>query len=563
MQRRAHDPRRHRRPTIVVDLLRHLEPADRPDGRRLDPAHADGAPDDRHRPGAALRRRQGDDRVPDRPRHGRRTCTSARRARASRSAPTPTGRSSIDPEDIPSIEESALTPTELPFTAGRLRPAAGARARADARDRRRRVGRREVRDQRAAVGDRRRHAAARRDARGQGPLVGGRGVDQGGPGHRQDRRRADRPRRVRDRRLRLRTSRACYSHQKATGHVVARASRGLQQDVRDRPPRRAVGVRPPRAAARRSTSASRRSARCSSRPPAGSGRSGTSPTRSLLEEYGDRVTRREAEWESRWWSPIINAEHLAMRDRAGDGRPVGVRDVRRHRSRRARRRPALAMRQMDVAVGRVVYTPLLTPSGGFRQDLTIMRLDDDRFRVVTGGAYGMSRPQVVHATTCPRTARRRSTTRPAPGARSACGARGRATSSSIVTADDVSHEGFPFATLRGRSRSARAGAGLADLLRRRPRLGAVRADRAGRAAVGHRRRGRRSRTASIPVGHRRLRHHRAAREGLPRLRRRARGRVQRRRGRDGLGQGQGRRTSSARRRTSRHREEEPAASCAR
>ena len=26
---------------------------------------------------------------------------------------------------------------------------------------------------------------------------------------------------------------------------------------------------------------------------------------------------REAEWESRWWSPIINAEHLAMRDRAG------------------------------------------------------------------------------------------------------------------------------------------------------------------------------------------------------------------------------------------------------
>ena len=29
-----------------------------------------GPPDDRHRPGAAVRRRQGDDRVPDRPRHG-------------------------------------------------------------------------------------------------------------------------------------------------------------------------------------------------------------------------------------------------------------------------------------------------------------------------------------------------------------------------------------------------------------------------------------------------------------------------------------------------------------
>src|SRR5207245_10662545 len=34
---------------------------------------------------------------------------------------------------------------------------------------------------------------------------------------------------------------------------------------------------------------------------------------SLLEEFGDRVTRRSAEWDARWWSPIINAEHLAMR----------------------------------------------------------------------------------------------------------------------------------------------------------------------------------------------------------------------------------------------------------
>src|SRR5439155_9921739 len=36
----------------------------------------------------------------------------------------------------------------------------------------------------------------------------------------------------------------------------------------------------------------------------------------LLDEFGDRITRREAEWDARWWSPIINAEHLAMRDRA-------------------------------------------------------------------------------------------------------------------------------------------------------------------------------------------------------------------------------------------------------
>ena len=38
--------------------------------------------------------------------------------------------------------------------------------------------------------------------------------------------------------------------------------------------------------------------------------------RGLLEDYGASVNGREAEWDSRWWSPIINAEHLAMRDRA-------------------------------------------------------------------------------------------------------------------------------------------------------------------------------------------------------------------------------------------------------
>jgi glycine cleavage system aminomethyltransferase T/glycine/D-amino acid oxidase-like deaminating enzyme len=110
----------------------------------------------------------------------------------------------------------------------------------------------------------------------------------------------------------------------------------------------------------------------------------------LLEEYGDRITRREAEWESRWWSPIINAEHLAMRDRAGmvDLTAFSIFDVTGPGALCVVQR--VAMRQMDVAVGRVVYTPVLLPAGGFKADLTIMRLDEQVFRVVTGGAYGMS-----------------------------------------------------------------------------------------------------------------------------------------------------------------------------
>jgi glycine cleavage system aminomethyltransferase T/glycine/D-amino acid oxidase-like deaminating enzyme len=110
----------------------------------------------------------------------------------------------------------------------------------------------------------------------------------------------------------------------------------------------------------------------------------------LLDEYGDRINRREAEWESRWWSPIVNAEHLAMRDRAAmfDLTAFAIFDVTGPGALETVQK--VSMRQMDVAVGKVVYTPVLSPSGTFKSDLTVMRLGHDRFRVVTGGAHGMA-----------------------------------------------------------------------------------------------------------------------------------------------------------------------------
>ena len=108
----------------------------------------------------------------------------------------------------------------------------------------------------------------------------------------------------------------------------------------------------------------------------------------LLEEYGDRVMDRPNEWDARWWSPIINAEHLAMRDRVGlvdltafsifDFGGPGALDFMQR----------MTVNQMNVPVGRAVYTPLLTPQGGFRSDLTVIRTDEDAFRVITGGAMG-------------------------------------------------------------------------------------------------------------------------------------------------------------------------------
>ncbi len=167
----------------------------------------------------------------------------------------------------------------------------------------------------------------------------------------------------------------------------------------------------------------------------------------LLEEFADSIAEREAEWDSRWWSPVINAEHLAMRERAGifDLSAFCVFDVIGPGALEAVQRTA--MRQMDVALGKVVYTPVLTPSGGFRADLTIMRLADDHFRVVTGGAHGMADlkwfadhlPEDGGAQIFDLTSSWCTLGLWGPRARDIL---------AQTTSADVSHEGFPFASCR-------------------------------------------------------------------------------------------------------------------
>src|SRR5262249_27036019 len=109
----------------------------------------------------------------------------------------------------------------------------------------------------------------------------------------------------------------------------------------------------------------------------------------LLERYADQLMERPGEWESRWWSPIINAEHLAMREAAGlfDLSAFAILDVTGPGALHAMQRVAVA--QMHVPVGRVVYTSFLDEAGGFRADLTVMRLGPRHFRVVNGGATGV------------------------------------------------------------------------------------------------------------------------------------------------------------------------------
>jgi len=167
----------------------------------------------------------------------------------------------------------------------------------------------------------------------------------------------------------------------------------------------------------------------------------------LLKEFGERVMPREAEWEARWWSPLINAEHLAMRERAGivDLSAFAIFDVTGPGAEAAL--DALCVARLDVPVGRVVYTPLLNGAGGIYADLTIMRLGEQHFRVVTGGGMGMRDKQWF------------SQHLPADGSAQLFDATGAWTTIGVwgprardlvqaATASDMSHAGFPFATCR-------------------------------------------------------------------------------------------------------------------
>jgi glycine cleavage system aminomethyltransferase T/glycine/D-amino acid oxidase-like deaminating enzyme len=169
--------------------------------------------------------------------------------------------------------------------------------------------------------------------------------------------------------------------------------------------------------------------------------------RRLLAKYGDRVMPRRFEWDSRWWSPIINAEHLAMRESVGmvDLSAFAVFDLAGSCALDTMQR--LCAVQMNVPVGRVIYTSLLNPAGGIKADLTVMHLGPNHFRVVTGGADG-PRDKKWFLDHLPDDGAVQLTDLTSSWATLGLwGPRARDVISSI-TDDDVSNEGFPFATCR-------------------------------------------------------------------------------------------------------------------
>jgi glycine cleavage system aminomethyltransferase T/glycine/D-amino acid oxidase-like deaminating enzyme len=237
-----------------------------------------------------------------------------------------------------------------------------------------------------------------------------------------------------------------YGHQRTTGHVTARAQEGFNKMYGIVHPAeqwesgRPVRVSPVYARERQLGAVFYETAGWE-RP------FWYESNRDLLERYEGRLMDRGAEWESRWWSPIINAEHLAMREAAGlfDLSAFAVLDVTGPGALAAMQRVAVA--QMHVPAGRVVYTSFLDEAGGFRADLTVMRLGPRHFRVVTGGATGMTDLKwLVDHLPADGTAHVADLT----SAWTTLGLWGPRARDIVqkLTADDVTNAGFPFGTCR-------------------------------------------------------------------------------------------------------------------
>ena len=102
----------------------------------------------------------------------------------------------------------------------------------------------------------------------------------------------------------------------------------------------------------------------------------------LVERYD--LSERDVEWDNRWWSPITIGEHLNLRENCGVVDLSAFQIYELEGPGAVEYADRLAVNKVDVPVGRSIYTPWLTADGGFHSDLTMMRLGEDRVRIVTG-----------------------------------------------------------------------------------------------------------------------------------------------------------------------------------
>jgi glycine cleavage system aminomethyltransferase T/glycine/D-amino acid oxidase-like deaminating enzyme len=102
---------------------------------------------------------------------------------------------------------------------------------------------------------------------------------------------------------------------------------------------------------------------------------------------GDESLRPRG-WAGKHWSPAIGAEHRACRDAAALFDETSFAKIEVAGEGAADLLERLCTNRVAREVGSITYTQMLNPRGGIECDFTVTRLADDRFRIVTGTAFG-------------------------------------------------------------------------------------------------------------------------------------------------------------------------------
>ncbi|NDE94824.1 MAG: FAD-dependent oxidoreductase, partial [Proteobacteria bacterium] len=113
--------------------------------------------------------------------------------------------------------------------------------------------------------------------------------------------------------------------------------------------------------------------------------------REKLQDYLKDIPVRENEWDSRHVPyELANAEHLAMSDSVGmiNLSHFPIMDIEGPDAEKMLEYLSVAKVGGNTPIGKVIYTNFLDEDGGVHADLTISRLGDTKYRVVTGGADG-------------------------------------------------------------------------------------------------------------------------------------------------------------------------------
>jgi 4-methylaminobutanoate oxidase (formaldehyde-forming) len=166
-----------------------------------------------------------------------------------------------------------------------------------------------------------------------------------------------------------------------------------------------------------------------------------------VNEASGHPELRPRGWAGEHWSPAIEAEALAARRFAGLFDESSFAKIEVEGRGAAAFLQRLCANDVDVPVGRIVYTSMLNRRGGIECDFTVTRLAADRFLIVTGTAFGnhdlgwirKHLPEDESVSANDRTSAR------------ACfgiwGPRAREILQALTT-DDLSNDAFPYLTAR-------------------------------------------------------------------------------------------------------------------